>query len=261
MRRFAVCLALAACSAPSPAPSASDELTEQGYLDEALPAAPARHTADGEEVLLEERTDGARLYGRMLGALVDTDEEPVWIIRTERGGQPLDPSLEGARVRDATFLSDGLVTIGEDHVLRSHVGGRIAELDAEALGPLSVGGNIVAYVRGSMPFYELSRADVSAGTAGAITTDMAPVWSPAVSPDGRTIVFVSGVTGAPRIYRTVANGAPELLPPTTSFPSGLGPPRFDGVTLVFEDEAGATHSLAIAPSIAIEGPGAGALAP
>jgi hypothetical protein len=246
---------LAACAAQPATESAPPE----PFLDELTePALAPRYTEEGEEVLLEERSDGARLLGRMLGAVIDTDEEPVWVIRTEAAaGQPLDPSLEGARVRDATFLANGVVTIGEDHVLRSHVNGEANELDADALGPLSVAGTVVAYVRGTMPFYELASADVATGTARDLTADMAPVWSPAVGPDGRSIVFVSGVTGVPRIYLMRDGGAPEMLPESAAFPSSLGAPRFDGTTLVFEDEAGQTHTLAVAPLPRIEGaPGA-----
>ena len=226
------------------------------YYDEnpTDPVRPAEYTAIGDELLLEERTDGARLYGVVQPMLMDTDDEAVWVIRTELNGQPVEAALEHARVRDATFLAHGMVIIGEDHVLRSCIDGEMRELDAEALGPLSVGGDapgaVVAYVRGSMPFYELARAEIEQGVGGAITTDMAPVWSPAVSPDGRQIIFVSGITGEPRLYRIVEGGSPELLPPTDSFPSSLGAPHFDGTTLTYEDETGGRHTLAIgAPRI------------
>lgn len=254
-------VAAAACSSPRPsepepaAPSVPAEAEPSPYYDEnpTDPVRPAEYTAVGDELLLEERTDGARLYGTVQPLLLDSDDEPVWIIRTELNGQPVEPTLENARVRDATFLSHGMVFIGEDHVLRSCIDGEVRDLDAEALGPLSVGGGVVAYVRGEMPFYELARADVAQGVGGVITTDMAPVWSPAVSPDGRTIVFVSGITGEPRLYRITEGGSPELLPPTDSFPSSLGAPRFDGTTLHYEDENGGHHTLVIdAPRI--EGP-------
>ncbi len=235
-------------------PPASEDSAAGGPSGDALTVEGAR-TTDGEEVLLEERTDGARLFGRMLGGLVDTDEEPVWVVRTELAGQPVEPSMEGARVRDATFLdlpsgegpSGGLLTIGEDHVLRAHVGGVVRELDAEALGPLSVAGAHVAYVRGTMPFYELAIADVAQGTSRVLTTDLAPVWSPAISPDGTEIVFVSGASGVPRLLSVREGGEPRILPESAAFPSSLGAPRFDGTTLTFEDESGQTHSLVVTP--------------
>jgi hypothetical protein len=238
-------------SAVAPVVAAAEPAEPSPYYDEnpTDPVRPAEYTSEGDELLLEERTDGAHLYGTVQPMLLDTDEEPVWVIRTELDGQPVEPALEGARVRDASFLPHGMVLIGEDHVLRSCIDGEMHDLDGEALGPLSIGGDadgpVVAYVRGSMPFYELARADIGQGVAGAITTDMAPVWSPAVSPDGRQIVFVSGITGVPRLYRIAEGGRPELLPETDSFPSSLGAPQFDGTTLRYEDETGGHHTLVI----------------
>lgn len=193
-----------------------------------------------QEQLIERRADGACLYGVVQAAPLNGDPERVIVLRSELGGAPLDPSLEGRRVLDARFVLDVVVTLDVDHVLRAHGDGNTVDLDATVEGPLSVAGPLVAYGRGEMPFFELARVDVSTSVVETLTHDMAPIWSPALSPDGTEVVFVSSASGHPVLQRLTANG--ELVPVTTTsrFPTSPRTPRWEGGTLFFEDEAGAT---------------------
>jgi hypothetical protein len=211
-------------------------------------AAPPRYLATEPDVLLDRRDDGATLTGRPERALAESDPERVLVLvaRDGAGNALAEAELEGARVLDARFAGETIVTLGADHVLRAHRDGLVSTLDAGVEAPLSasVSGTIVAYARGEMPTFELARVDVATGEAEALTDAMAPVWSPALSPDGRQIVFVSGATGSPRLYRIEGGGTPTLLPDVGAFPSSLRAPRWDeSGTLTFEDEAGARHAL------------------
>jgi hypothetical protein len=206
-----------------------------GDVEETLGDAP-RLVAGGEEELLDRRADGAAIFGRMEPAVEDADPERVLVLRASV------PGLDGLRVLDARFVDGGVVVIGADHVLRLLAAGDVRTLDENVYGPLSVAGDRVAYTRGEMPVLELARADLSSGEVAALTTDMAPVWSPALSADGREVIFVSGASGSPRLCRLGANGV-VVLPEVERFPSSPRAPRWEGDELRFEDEEGALHVL------------------
>lgn len=240
------------CTAPEPAASSADGLAERpGPLapDAPAPEAPAPESASPiasplPELVLDRRADGARLVGRVLPRLPNSDAELALVLHLVPGDGSIaldvDASLEGARVLDAKFAGDAVVTLGADHVLRAHGAGRPGgtQLDTHAYGPISVVGARVAYVRGEVPDLELARADLSSGEARTLTQNMAPTWSPALTPDGRAIVFVSAAGGSPRFYRIDGEGAPRALPQTTRTPGSPVGPRFEGDLLVFEDELG-----------------------
>lgn len=208
-------------------------------------APPPRERA-GDEIELDRRADGATLFGTLEPFPENADPDRVLVLRT--AGLP-GSALDGARVLDARFAASGIVVLGADHelVLLRPDGTRVT-LDTEAEGPLSVEADRVAYVRGQMPEYELALADLPSLSARTVTQGMAAVWSPALSQDGTEVVFVSSVTGSPRLYRMPASGGePRLLPPSDRFPSSPFAPRWEGNVLRFEDERGAS-SIVIAPS-------------
>jgi hypothetical protein len=66
---------------------------------------------------------------------------------------------------------------------------------------------------------------------------MNPAWSPALTPDGTAIVFVSGIEGTARLYRA-ENGEVRPLPPTERTPSAPVAPRFEEGLLHFVDHLG-----------------------
>ncbi len=225
MRSSLLLLALALGCSSEPASRAEAPLVE-----DALAQAPL---AAGELVL--DRRGDARLVGRLEPGVPNGDPDRVLVLRTSG----VEGSLDGARVLDARFAGDSVVVLGADHVLRAHRGGQVIELDRQAEPPLSVAGTRVAYVRGEMPFFEVALADVDAGTARQITQGLAPAWAPALSSDGRTIVFASSSGGSPRMYRTSESGAVTPLPPSSRTPSSPDAPRLEGGLLYFRDEQGA----------------------
>jgi hypothetical protein len=191
-------------------------------------AATVAASLSAREVLLDQRGD-ARLIGLLHDAPIDGDADRVL---TLRGDVP--PELDGVDVLDARFGAQGIVVLGADHVLSDGT----TPIDSDVVGPIAVRGSIVAYARGQMPDYEIVRADLRTGAIETITQGMAPAWSPALSSDGREIVFVSSVTGTPRLYRY--DGAAHLLPPSR-FPTSPIGPRWENGVLAFEDELGTTE--------------------
>lgn len=222
-----------ACSSP---PS-EDAAPQRAALSEEA----ASHAGEPQETLLvlDRREDGARLLGRLEAAVPNGDPDRVLVLRSEPGAPPRLAALEGTRVLDARFVGEHVVVLGADHVLRDYDGAGERVLDRDAEPPLTVAGTVVAYVRGAMPFFEVARADVSTGAARALTDGMAPAWSPALSADGREVVFVSSVTGSPRLHRVDESGAVTPLAPSARTPSSPEAPRLDGDHLHFRDEAGA----------------------
>ena len=113
-------------------------------------------------------------------------------------------------------------------------------------------GRHLVYCRGVSPDLEVFRADD--GRVRSVTSDMAPVWSPAISADGRSVVFVSAQTGVPALYRIDADGPPRQLnnvgvrarpgvvPSLSPTPDALTPPLLSDEHIVFESR-GAVHIL------------------
>lgn len=217
-------VAIAGCT-----PEPPDAERSEPALDEVAPEPVAPEPV--APVVLDSR-DGARLIGRAEPLIANADPEPVFTLRGTEGVA----GLEGARVLEARFVGDAVVTIDVQHVLRVH-GRAVREVDRGAYGPLSIVGDTIAYVRGHAPSLEVARADVSSGEVLQLTEDMAPSWLPALSPDRESVVFVSGASGRPRLYR--ADGASvRALPQSERLPTARRAPRFEEELLVFEDYLG-----------------------
>ncbi|MBO6935503.1 MAG: hypothetical protein JJ863_11030 [Deltaproteobacteria bacterium] len=225
MRRpLILALAVAACTTTPATPDVRDEPLPES-LDE------------GERVELDRRGDDV-LHGVLVPVLEHTDAGRTLTIDSTLTGRLAD-ALDGLVVQDARFVGFGVVVIDADHALVAYdEAGNARVLDHEAHGPLSVAEGVVAYTRGSPPDLELVRAYPSRGVVEPLTTDMAPVWSPALSDDGREVVFVSGAAGLPRLHRLTASGAIAALPVSARFPSAPSAPIWRGTELVFEDERG-----------------------
>ena len=226
----------AGCSTPSAPPSAAGPLVGR---------APEVHEEPltQERVVLDVRDDGVSLRGRVQAAAADTDADRVVVLDAHEAWAAIDPALGGAQVLDARFVQDAVVTLSADHVLRVHRAGSSSALDEQAEAPLSVAGHVVAYARGDMPMFELVRADLQTQSVTVWTEGMAPLWSPALSEDGGSAIFVSGVSGEPHLYRVDGSAAPVMLEGVAHFPSALRAPRWLGSALHFEDESGSSFTL------------------
>jgi len=238
-------VALAACTGEAErAPAAGAEALSDptgvvgpaiGEPELASPDAPLGVLPAEPEAVLDRRPDGAALFATVLPAPIGGDPERVMTLRADAF-----PGLDGRRVLDARFADDGVVTLGADHVLRfARADGTETELDAAAEGPLSVVGELVAYTRGEMPFFELARANVRTSAIEELTNGLAPVWSPALSADGREVVFASSASGHPTLMRLGATGELTTLASTRT-PSSPRAPTWTGDLLTFEDETGTT---------------------
>lgn len=179
---------------------------------------------DDGEVLLDVRGD-ARLIGLVEPVPEASDADRVLSLR--------GVGLDGRRVLDARFVGDAVVLIDADHGLRVVEGDREHLLDERAEAPLSVVGDAIAYVRGEMPDFEVVRAVPATGEVRALAPGVTPAWSPALSPDGREVLFATSATGTPRLYRS-GRGDVE----SARFPTMPGGPAWRGEVLILEDEAG-----------------------
>lgn len=202
-------------------------------------------------VVLDRAASGAVLLGQPRAVPADTDGARLLRLRW-LDGRGAEVRVEGAaEVVDAHFFADGAAIVavreGGELVTLAANGTTARVLDHDAHGPLSVSGNAVAYARGRAPELEIARADLLSGGARELTTGQAPCWSPALSDDGRAVLYVSAATGFPELY-VVREGSParkltsrvegEAVP----FPTSPRAPRWRGDehrgTLSFADETG-----------------------
>ncbi len=144
----------------------------------------------------------------------------------------------GSRVLDAQFVEDGVVILGADHVLRHHTERGIKELAADVLGPLSAAREKVAYVHGEPPDITLAVADLRSGESVEIAPTLAPVWSPALSQDGDSVIFVASHEGRPHFFRADMKGNLESIPTGLRTPSAPVAPIWIEDELFFQDERG-----------------------
>ena len=197
-----------------------------------------------------------------------------WCLATEASvtgdlgtpGQENSPCTEGARPSaapvgssslDAAAPGAGEVVITEflaDAGALDDANGEWVELtnvtdtDLDLSGcSLSDDGRVAAYTRGDPPFLEVVHHTLATGQTVAVAPGVAPAWCPAVSPDGREIVFVATTEGRPRWWRGVVGervGVWEAVGADAPFATGPSAPRVYGDALVFENEAG-VHSLGL----------------
>jgi dipeptidyl aminopeptidase/acylaminoacyl peptidase len=185
-------------------------------------------------VVLERDEKGILLAGEAEAVRVGTDALRVIVLDTAPEGL----ELEGMRVLDARMVEDGAVVLGADRVLRHHTEDGVRELDDAVLGPLSVEGGMVAYVRGAAPDLRLRRVDLATGEVESLAPEIAPVWSPALSADGREVIFAASRSGRPELLRLDAEGELDRISSGGRSPSSPVAPVWRGGLLIFEDEAG-----------------------
>lgn len=146
--------------------------------------------------------------------------------------------LRGERVLDARLVEDGVLFLGVDHVLRLAAANDTRDLADEVLGPISAVAGRVAYVRGTPPDLQLEVIDLADGTRRALAPELAPVWSPALSPDGRDVVFAASQGGRPQLFIARESGQITPLPLLPYVPSSPNPPIWRDGRLFFEHEGG-----------------------
>lgn len=151
---------------------------------------------------------------------------------------PDELELVGTRVFDARRVEGGVVTLGLDHVLRLHVGDDVRALDTEVTPPLSVEAGRIAYARGFPPDLRLTVVDLDREGTTTLLPELMPVWSPALSPDGREVIFAASPNGEPELLRVSADGQVREVESSGRTPSSPIAPRWTGRYLTFHDEYG-----------------------
>lgn len=151
---------------------------------------------------------------------------------------PEEFELIGTRAFDARRLQRGVVTLGVDHVLRLHTEGGVRVLDTDVIPPLSVAADRVAYARGFPPDIGLTVYDLKTDRRISLLPDLMPVWSPALSEDGREVIFAASPNGRPELLRLGPDGQVREIASAGRTPSSPFAPVWRGRHLVFEDEFG-----------------------
>jgi hypothetical protein len=193
-------------------------------------------------------------------APVGTDLPLRMSVELRRGGARVSSALDAEMWRFARLLPGdrflGVTPTGELWLsgLADAPDAPAVFVDEGVTGAVSTSpdGRHLVYCRGDGPDAEVFRADD--GRVRAVTTGMAPVWSPAISPDGRAVVFVSAASGVPALYRVDADAPPRQLtnvgvrarpgvvPALAPYPDAMTPPLLGRVFLVFESR-GRVHVL------------------
>lgn len=201
-------------------------------------------TPPEEDIYLDVRADGVRLIGRELPAPVQSDAPRLLTVQWVANGESHSWAFDDARLQDARFVphTSGALVIDARGTLHWIADAHSAPkaLDHDVIGPLAIAsrGRFVAYARGEAPFLDLVRYDLSTGRAEVLVADMAPLWNPAISPDGGDVVFVSGVDGHPALFhrgpekqtRRIAE-APDQVNP---FPEGPFAPIWMSDAIVYQ---------------------------
>lgn len=248
-------MGLGLCVACASEPSAwepNDRSPEHAPASEVATGSPDLDEALRPETL---RVAGARAH--LAEVPPNADPDRAIVLDEPLGDLPVGfRLLEAHRIGAADGTEEGLLVLQTNHELwwRDARGARRLERDVEA--PLSVRGRQVAFARGQMPDFEIVLLTISASTGAAdfvlpltdppgqrgqpLTDGYAPTWNPAIGPAG-DVVFVSGRSGEPELYRVRPGEAPVKLVLDGPFPSAIEPPIHDGVSLSFRDEQGAPH--------------------
>jgi hypothetical protein len=229
-----IALAATACQEPA------STTTSTGSAPETRTQALEERDIAARSILLDARAEGVHGERAMLRATPEPVREGTDAYRTMVLGEaPSKLGIKsGTRVLDAQFVEDGVVILGADHVLRHHTERGIKEIATNALGPLSVAGDRVAYVHGEAPDLLLAVADLESGESTQIAPTLAPVWSPALSQDGEQVIFVASFEGRPHFFRADMKGNLESIPTGLRTPSAPVAPIWMGDELLFQDERG-----------------------
>lgn len=214
--------------------------------------------ARAQKVVLD--ADGDRvLIGEILPAAPNSDPALKLQLHLEQGGRRLTSALDGRVLSFARLLPGGrfLGVTPEGRLFSAKLkdGSDEKTIDERVQGAVSASpdGRHLAYCKADgEDRIEVFRADD--GRPSRVTTEMQPTWSPAVSPDGRTVVFVSARTGVPALWQVRAAGParqltnvgvvsrPGVTPVLSPFPDALTAPLVAKDRIVFEAR-GAVHLL------------------
>jgi uncharacterized protein (TIGR03382 family) len=193
-----------------------------------------------------------RLEGHLQPALPDSDAPAHFVPTLRQGDEVATWPLGDEPISNAVFVSPTSDGTSPSLAIRTPYG-RLLLIDLttgqsrvidEGVGLLvssAANGCCLAYMRGDMGMQtDLRIARLDSGTVESIDLDD-NAWSPALSPDGRSVVFVSASdTGHARLMRyDLANGSMRLVASDVEvFPTGPQPPFWTDAGLAFSSETG-----------------------
>ena len=228
-------------------------------------------SAANAQTLVLDATGDTRLVATIQPAPENGDPALHLSAHVERHGKAVPTALDGRDVSFARLLPDGrflaITPAGALQIGALRPGAvsdgavqnddRVFTLDTGVFGAVgtSPDGRHWVYCKGAggdTADGEVYRIDD--GRVRRVTSGMAPAWSPAISPDGRRVVFVSAYSGVPVLYVQDQDAAPVALvngdvhpqrgvvPVLAPTPDALTPPLVSADRLVFEAR-GSVHIL------------------
>ncbi len=214
---LSACLLLAACEAPG---NSSSTATRSQALE-------------SPEVLIHKISDQKMVRGFLEPVPANTDAPRVLTISDGLARLGVEPRT---RVLDVKFTDGGAFVLDATNVLSFHDGKTSRKIDYPVHGPLSVRAGKVAYMKGGIPDMTLHWASTT-GEAESLTPEVKG-WSPALSEDGESVIFVANVEGRPQLLHRTPDGQLFEVAWDGRFPTAPVAPQWRGDTLVFEDEMG-----------------------
>lgn len=224
-----------------------------------LLALPARAPADPPDPVILDADGDRLLVGHLDPVPPGTDTGLRLRVRLRVGGVETTWALADRDLVQAGFAGSGRIlatTLDGDLLEVDPARGKPRLLDRGVVGAVgaSPDGRHLVYCKGEPPELEVWRLDRPGGTPRPVTKAMAPAWSPAVSPDGRTVVFTSARSGVPALWIVEDDGPPRQLtnvgaavapagtaaPSLAPFPAAMSPVRLAGGWIAFEGR-GAVH--------------------
>ena len=233
------------------------------------PGKPLPMTGQGA-VVLDGRGEQL-LLGHPLPSLPNADPAPRLRLERWTGGGCAETPLGATPVSTARFLDSArlVVTTPDRRLLIVPLDGRpprLVDRSVTGVAGSTPDGRSLVYSKGDAPDQEIWRLDPGTGPR-QLTRGMAPAWSPAMSPDGRVVVFASMRSRLPAVWRIGvgdgeppvpgdARGSPPLpvmltalgvvsrpgeAPAVSPFPASPGAPLVLAGRLIFEDRDGVHH--------------------
>jgi hypothetical protein len=183
--------------------------------------------------VLFDAQEGHTLEGQTLPAAEDSDEAPKHRLF-------IDGVDTGRVVREARYFPGNpsrRLVIDAAGVLGHEGPGPFAPLAEEVLPgfDLAAACRCVVFVRGEAYEGKLERLSLDELRVETISDGLAPLWLPAVSPDGREVAVVSGHDGEAAIWRLPLTGGPAVRVTAAGqpFPEGPAPMLWTEAGLFF----------------------------
>jgi hypothetical protein len=197
-----------------------------------------------DELIQSISFDGEVLVGRPLAVPENSDADRTLSVRWLARGEHRRFAYDQQPVLEAYFVAHShdvvLLTTGHQlHVIDAS-SGQDRTLASSVYGPLSLDrlGHHVAYTYGEPPELRVAVTALATGDTTTLDAQLYPSWSPALSEDGRSVVFVASPDASAHFYRwTRETGAVQWrVDAAVPFPTGPTAPIRLGDRMTYQSD-------------------------